>query len=276
VSAGEDAAAGPDAGRAEAAVHAPQGGRAGSGVYDRMAERYDELRRDDEGLAEQLEVTIEEGLGGATRLLDLGCGTGRFAAAASARLGLRVWGVDASRAMIARARERRLRGAGFRQARADALPFRDGWFDAVVARLVVHALGDERRAALGEAARVLEPGGRLFVWTFGREHFERFYLRPYLPRLVEIDLARFPMPDELAAELRSAGFAEVRERRLEQRHAVERRIAATRLRGGYISTVHLLPATEVEAAAAQLEQEAERGEPPLEAELRWRLLVATR
>ena len=76
-------------------------------------------------------------------------------AAAVERLGVRGWGVDASEQMLAKARERHVRGAAFKLAQADDLPFRDGWFDAVTMRLVVHTLGDRRAAALAEARRVL-------------------------------------------------------------------------------------------------------------------------
>ena len=49
-------------------------------IFDRMAERYDELRGREEQLAEQFEFTVAEGLGAATRLLDVGCGTGSLIA----------------------------------------------------------------------------------------------------------------------------------------------------------------------------------------------------
>ena len=245
-------------------------------VFARMAPRYDELRgdsEDDEGL---LEVSVEEGLADARRLLDVGCGTGRFAALIAQRYGTRIWGVDASAEMLAHARARGVRGAGWKVARADALPFRAGWFDAALMRLAVHLLGDARQASLAEIARVLSPGGRLYIWTFGPEHFTGFYLAPYLPSLPAVDLARFPDPDVLAGELRAAGFASVRERPFEQRRPVERARAAERLRGGYISTVHLLPPDEVAGAIERLEQEAAAGEPPLVAHLRWRLVVGVR
>jgi SAM-dependent methyltransferase len=50
------------------------------------------------------------------------------------------------------------------QANARAMPFADGFFDAVVAfSIFEHLRGDELPAALGEVARVLAPGGRLLV-----------------------------------------------------------------------------------------------------------------
>jgi ubiquinone/menaquinone biosynthesis C-methylase UbiE len=245
-------------------------------VFDGMAARYDELRPTDEHWWQQFELTGTAGLAAATRLLDVGCGTGRLANAAADRFGLRAWGVDRSEAMVEQARAQAGRRVAFRTARADALPFRDGWFDAVTLRLVVHTLGAARPDALREAARVLAPGGRIFIWTFAPEHFSGYYLAPYLPSLPELDLARFPDPGLLEDELRAAGFGEVEQRVLVQEGSIGRAEAAARVRAGYISTVHLLPEAEVAAAVEQLEREAEQGAPPLATRLDWRLLVARR
>jgi len=99
-----------------------------------------------------------------SRVLDVGTGTGLVAAAARDR-GADVVGVDFSEAMLAEAR-RTVPGVEFREASADGLPFADRSFDAVVANGVLHHLGDPDRA-LGEALRVLRPGGRLTatVWA---------------------------------------------------------------------------------------------------------------
>jgi SAM-dependent methyltransferase len=243
-------------------------------IFDCMAERYDELRGKEEHLAEQFEFTIAAGLGAATRLLDVGCGTGALIAAAVERLGVRAWGVDASEPMLAKARERRVRGAAFRLAQADDLPFRKGWFDAVTMRLVVHTLGDRRQRALAEARRVLAPEGRLFVWTFEPDHFTGHHLRSYLPDLPTIDLERFPSAETLVGELSAAGFEDVQLRTFEQDGSVTRRHAAEQLRNRHLSTVHLLPAQQVAAATERLEHEAAAAEPPLATMLRWQLLVA--
>jgi SAM-dependent methyltransferase len=242
-------------------------------VFDRMAERYDELRPDNDAWWQQFELTGAAGLAAATRLLDVGCGTGRLAIAAAERFGVRAWGVDSSRAMIERARAQAARRVAFRVAAADALPFRGDWFDAVVMRLVVHTLGGTRGAAFHEAARVLTSRGRLYIWTFAPAHFTGFYLAPYLPSLPAVDLARFPDPDELVDELRAGGFTDVTQQTLVQTGRVSRAEAAVRVRGGYISTVHLLPGDEVASAVARLEAEAEAGEPDLETRLDWRLIV---
>jgi ubiquinone/menaquinone biosynthesis C-methylase UbiE len=243
-------------------------------IFDRMAARYDDLRARDEQLDEQFEFTVGAGLGAATRLLDVGCGTGSLVAAAVERLGVKAWGIDASEEMLAKARARGVRGAAFKHAQAYDLPFRAGWFDAVMMRLVVHTLGDRRRQALCEARRVLAAEGRLFVWTFEPDHFTGHHLRSYLPDLPAVDLARFPTAEVLTGELTEAGFGSVEVRWFQQTGSVSRARAAEQLRARHLSTIHLLPEAQVVAAAERLEREAAAAEPELATVLRWQLVVA--
>src|SRR5438874_3846615 len=122
------------------------------------AARYDELRPADENWREVCDALIREGDLGGRRVLDVGCGTGKFVAALSERA--KVWGVDVSPEMleVARGRAPRVR---FKQASADALPFKEGWFERATMWLVIHL--HERPKALAEIRRVLAPGGRITV-----------------------------------------------------------------------------------------------------------------
>ena len=92
------------------------------------------------------------------RTLDLGCGEGRLSRYLRS-LGHRVAGADASPTMVRLA-------AGHPDhepavvADAAALPFGDAAFDLVVAYMCLHDM-DQMPQAVAEAARVLEPGGRL-------------------------------------------------------------------------------------------------------------------
>ena len=106
---------------------------------------------------EQILPMAREQLAGARAVLDVGTGEGQLARMA-ATLGAHVTGLDPSRAQLAAARER---GGGPAYVRGEAgrLPFRDGAFDAVVACLVFEHI-DDAEEAIGEAARVLAPGGR--------------------------------------------------------------------------------------------------------------------
>ncbi len=96
------------------------------------------------------------------QVLDLGCGVGRMSAFL-ASLGARMVAVDNAAGMLARCRAR-LGGtpAALAQGEASRLPIADASLDAgVCVGLLEHLPAGVRRAALGELARVVRPGGRL-------------------------------------------------------------------------------------------------------------------
>lgn len=100
------------------------------------------------------------------RILDVGTGTGALPIRlAIARSDVRVTAVDLSAPMLARAR-RAARRAGvsirFRRGSARRLPFRTSSFDLVMSNSLLHHLPDPV-PALDEFARVLRPGGALFI-----------------------------------------------------------------------------------------------------------------
>jgi ubiquinone/menaquinone biosynthesis C-methylase UbiE len=243
--------------------------------FDRLAPDYDRLRPAGDAWEQLAERTIA-GVEGCRRLVDVGCGTGRFAVFARRRLGARVWGIDPSAEMLQRARARPdARGIGWKQGVAERLPFRDGWFDAGHMHLVVHTLADRRRA-LAELARVLGPGGRLAIATFAGEHFDRFFLNPYFPTLAGIDRARFPEPAALAADLAEAGFTSTQIERISQPVQADPGDVLERVRGRYISTLHLLDPDDYAAGLERLEAEVSAGRGPFAYSLEWALLTARR
>ena len=171
-----------------------------------------------------------------------------------------MWGIDPSAEMLQRARARPdARGIGWKQGAAERLPFRDGWFDAGPhAPGRAHARRPQRRA-LAEIARVLGPDGRLVIATFAAEHFDRFFLNPYFPSLAGIDRARFPEPAALAADVAAAGFAGAHIERISQPVRADADDVLERVRGRYISTLHLLDPDEYAAGLGRLEAEVRAG-----------------
>lgn len=103
-------------------------------------------------------------------VLDVGCGTGALTRAAARRAPQgSALGVDLSRRMIERARERStaegLTNARFEQADAEVHPFAPSGIDTVVSSFGVMFFGDPLRA-FANLAGTLRPGGRLglLVW----------------------------------------------------------------------------------------------------------------
>jgi demethylmenaquinone methyltransferase/2-methoxy-6-polyprenyl-1,4-benzoquinol methylase len=113
------------------------------------------------------------------RLLDVGGGTGNYAAALR-QAGWEPTVVDVSERMLAHAA-----GKGLPTVVGDAaaLPFRAESFDAVMLVSMIHHVG-EQAAALTEARRVLVPGGRLALMGWTREHIEQVtWVSRYFPSM---------------------------------------------------------------------------------------------
>jgi ubiquinone/menaquinone biosynthesis C-methylase UbiE len=225
--------------------------------FGAIADSYDRLRPVDDRWWEVFDLLVASGDLEHRRTLDVGCGTGAFATALAERGG-NVWGIDSSREMLAEARAKKTR-ARFKEAAAEALPFKDGWFERVVMRLSLHHL--DRPRALAEAARVLVPGGRLVIGTFDPNQFADYWLTPFFPSIAPIDGARFPDQANLEREIGDAGFAAPRTDRLTQQGRLSRAEALERIRCRYISTLRLMCETEFDrglaAAEAELPQEVE-------------------
>jgi tRNA (cmo5U34)-methyltransferase len=124
----------------------------------------DEMREEVPGY-EELQSAVADATEGvdAARVLELGTGTGETALRVLARHPAAAWvGVDASDAMLARARAR-LPGADLRLGRLeDELP--EGPFGLVVSVLAVHHLAAEaKRDLFRRVASVLAPAGRFVL-----------------------------------------------------------------------------------------------------------------
>ncbi|MCC2095771.1 MAG: class I SAM-dependent methyltransferase [Hyphomicrobiales bacterium] len=98
------------------------------------------------------------------RLLDVGCGEGKFTRSMTSMYD-KVTGIDVKqtsidKALAANAEEGK--NVEFQVADAEAMPFADASFDTVVISNSLHHFPDPRKG-LAEAARVLKPGGHLYI-----------------------------------------------------------------------------------------------------------------
>jgi SAM-dependent methyltransferase len=149
---------------AQSAVAMPHN-KAAAGIWSRGGSAYDRISF---GVSDALahaaqRLAPEPG----ERVLDVATGTG-WTARNMARAGARVTAVDIAPELLAAAEARSAHfdpPIAFLEADAEALPFADGDFDAVISTFGVMFAGDQPQAAR-ELARVCRPGGRLVlvVW----------------------------------------------------------------------------------------------------------------
>lgn len=146
------------------------------------------------------------------RLLDIASGPG-YGAAMAAELGADVVGIDFSAAMVQEASSR-FAGITFREGDAEALPFADESFDAVISNFGFLHFGRPEHA-LSEACRVLLPGGRLAltVWDAPSDMDPRQIVRTALQMHGDVSIELPDPPQDLFVEsaqceqaLRRAGF----------------------------------------------------------------------
>ncbi len=182
------------------------------------------------------------------RVVDIGCGTGRYTVHIQGALGRPVVGLDLSAGMLGKARAKVDGGSDIRLVRGDAqhLPFRGGAFDAAVLILMVHHIEDLRGLA-EELHRVLAPGGRVLFMTRSHDEMEASYIAMF-PGVLDIDLSRFPRIEHLETVLAGAGFVGVaHEREANPGFTMTREQVMDRVDGRFISTLSLMSEAEFEA-----------------------------
>ena len=175
--------------------------------YDRIAATYDRrfVGGDTRGVADALSALAQGLVPG--RILEAGCGTGRWLAALQP-LGGRLYGLDLSAGMLERAQQRQ----GLRRlvrGRAGQLPFPAAEFDLVYCVNAIHHFRSPRDFVF-EARRLLRPGGALAVGTMDpRQLQSRWYVYEYFSGTYETDLARFPSWGTILDWMAAAGFRRI-------------------------------------------------------------------
>jgi SAM-dependent methyltransferase len=151
------------------------------------------------------------------RILDLGCGPGFYVAELLDEVGDggSVVGVDVSPQMLAIA-ARRCEGRAnveFREGPATSVPVPDASFDVALSVQVLEYVADTQ-GALAEMHRAVRPGGRVVVWDVDWATVSWHTADPdRMARALkawDAHLAHPSLPTTLTAQLRAAGFQDVR------------------------------------------------------------------
>lgn len=134
--------------------------------------------------------------------LDVGTSTGNYARAIAER-GASVTAIDLSKPMLSQAQKLTTQpNITFEQVNVEALPYADSSFDGVVVGASLNEFFDTSRA-LQEMARVLKPGGKLFMMYLRESDtgFGRFAQTAF-----KLSGIRFPNRDTVAATLLNSGL----------------------------------------------------------------------
>lgn len=149
-----------------------------------------------------------------TKVLDVCCGPGMLVAGALAR-GAQATGLDFSQAAVVLA-SKLVPGGRFQQGDAQALPFANASFDAVVCGYGLMHLPQPGKA-LDEMSRVLRPGARaaVSVWDSTGTGFALVYEAVRACGNIDVglphgpDFFQFGSPERMTAGLTEAGFIDV-------------------------------------------------------------------
>lgn len=191
------------------------------------------------------------GVDTASRVLDVGCGTGNYARGLQEATGCAISGIEPSDQMRHRA-EHAAKWTALVAGSAEALPFPDHAFDLVYSTDVIHHVGD-RAAFFAEAARVLTPSGLIATVTDSRQDIARRRpLSNYFPETVAVEEQRYPAIETLRAEMADAGFTTIHETHVELEYPL------TDIRGyreRAYSSLHFIPDNALQQGVARMEQE---------------------
>ncbi|MEJ3403783.1 class I SAM-dependent methyltransferase [Rathayibacter sp. YIM 133350] len=161
-------------------------GSAGDADYGRIGEGYATYRQPDERIA----AAVEQALGDARTVLNVGAGAGSYEPRGRA-----VTAVEPSATMRAQRSPELARAI---DATAENLPFDDDSFDAALASFTVHQWADLDKG-FAELRRVTR--GPVVVLTCDPAALDRFWLNDYAPEVIATEAARYPAIDHITEAL---------------------------------------------------------------------------
>ena len=162
--------------------------------YNTISAQYNRIRLDAKQDFERTISIIIANCPPNGKILDIGCGTGKYGEALAER-GYVVKGVDKSSSQIDEARKI----IDAQVANADNLPFSSNSFDVCLMILMIHQ--ETRINAINEALRVLKSKGKLIIKTASHEDIKKRISSTYFPSACNEDLHRYPDISTLSDEL---------------------------------------------------------------------------
>lgn len=181
--------------------------------YDLIAHLYDEPTRDydiDPNLVKFLNERIDCP-SSHTRVLDMGCGTGKQLAANHNQFPeIQVVGLDRFHRMLEQARARCTQ-INWLQGDSANPPFDDCSFDYITNQFAYHHV-QEKNKMITSIFRILKPEGRFVITNLDPWSMPGWIVYRFFPPSRQRDLADFLPVDELTAVMQKTGFCDIRVR----------------------------------------------------------------
>ena len=212
-----------------------------SQYYAVVSPRFDQLRLDTK---EEVERHCAWFMGSSNwdggRLLDVGCGTGRYAFVFALR-GMLVTGLDISQSQIAIAKCRIQTVIGS----APDLPFTGQAFEVVSFIMMLHQLSAAgTKKAIEQAHVVLVPRGRIWIKTCSHDDMRKRPFNDVFPSALKVNQNRYPPISDLRRLFFHHGFKPIRRITARDGYELTGAELLARFSLKHNSTLHLIPADE--------------------------------
>ena len=144
------------------------------------------------------------------RILDLGCGTGRFSVPLATCFDALVIGIDPSRKMLAEASvDCSDVSVAYAVGCAETIPLAAQRFDAAFLSQVIHHLRNISEAC-AQVRHTLRPGGIVFVRNGFKDLIDGWRYYDFFPSAMALDRQRLPSVQETVAAFETAGNQEIK------------------------------------------------------------------
>jgi ubiquinone/menaquinone biosynthesis C-methylase UbiE len=145
---------------------------------------------------------------GISRILDLGCGAGRFSVPLAQTFACPVVGIDPSAAMLEQARSQQAADVVWQLGAGERIGLAENAVDLVWMSQVFHHL-DAPDRTFAEVQRVLRPGGYLAIRNVTRDHRDQIAWLSCFPEAQQVDEGRIPSQKAVLATISRQGLQSV-------------------------------------------------------------------
>ena len=155
--------------------------------YDTIGKDYNETRKADDYLAQQLLIHLNPKRKGV--YLDIGCGTGNYTNKLQ-KQGFRFIGIDPSKEMLKKAKQKN-QDIDWKTGYAENTGLPENSMDGIMASLTIHHW-QNLNMAFSEMARILKQHGRIVIFTSTPEQMKGYWLNHYFPNMLADSIKQMP------------------------------------------------------------------------------------